>query len=73
MRELLLDGFQSPHGILSMYIEVLCGFTPTDARRFIEEEPDIRHLKDSMKFTILFLDFSKILEGLFPQSSLRLV
>ena len=41
MRELLLDGFQSPHGILSMYIEVLCGFTPTDARRFIEEEPDI--------------------------------
>ena len=56
-----------------MYIEVLCGFTPTDARRFIEEEPDIRHLKDSMKFTILFLDFTKILDGLFPQSSLRLV
>ena len=73
MRELLLDGFQSPHGILSMYIEVLCGFTPTDARRFIEEEPDISHLKDSMKFTILFLDFTKISEGLFPQSSLRLV
>ena len=52
--------------MLDQYIEVLCGFTPTDGRRFIVEETNM-HLKDKMKTDVFFLDFKQILEGVFLQ------
>ncbi|KAL5477030.1 hypothetical protein ACEPAI_3217 [Sanghuangporus weigelae] len=59
LTQLLKFSFLSPHRILNAFIERSCGFIPSDGRHFIEKEPEIDGLQESMGAIKLF-DFSKI-------------
>ncbi|KAL5476724.1 hypothetical protein ACEPAI_2910 [Sanghuangporus weigelae] len=61
---LLKFGFRSPHRILNAFVEVSCGFTPSDGQHFVELEENISGLKEVIGATV-FLDFSKIMEDSF--------
>ncbi|KAL5514187.1 hypothetical protein ACEPAG_2275 [Sanghuangporus baumii] len=59
LTQLLKFSFRSPHRILNAFMERLCGFLPSDGQHFVEKEPEIDYLQESMS-SIKLLDFSSI-------------
>ena len=60
----LVFHFQSPHKILNGVVNAYCGFRPSDAELFVEDEQNVEEI-DAIHDDIQPFNFSKILKGMF--------
>lgn len=63
LSQLLMSSFQSPHRIFNAVISSFCGFLPSDAQRFVDEEQDVTGI-NKFHTAIEPFDFSEILDSM---------